>query len=146
MDPTKNSRSSRWPQPTTVTTSVVLGFRFYDTSSQNTPKSRNLFTLTRKRQRLGLSGGKEQKGAFEHLTLGVDAPVLAQPTLHKPFVEHTDRSAYGLGHTLQEEERKYPQTSKPQNRCPPNSYSATFIKREKKEEIYDITRRTSSPS
>jgi len=64
-------------------------------------------------------------------------PVLAQPNYNKPFVIHTDASAYGVGAILLQE-GEIPlnvKTSKPLLH-PIAYYSATFIQAERNYNIY----------
>src|SRR5712671_1998107 len=65
-------------------------------------------------------------------------PVLAQPNYNKPFVVHTDASAYGVGAILLQEGEIPPnvKTSKPLLH-PIAYYSATFIQAERNYDIYE---------
>jgi len=64
-------------------------------------------------------------------------PVLAQPNYNKPFVVHTNASAYGMGAILLQEGEIPPnvKTSKPLLH-PIAYYSATFIQAERNYDIY----------
>jgi len=82
--------------------------------------------------------GKDQKHAFEHLkTLMCRRPVLAQPNYHKPFVVHTDASAYGVGAILLQEGETPPDVKILKPLLHPIAYySATFIQAERNYDIY----------
>jgi len=78
-----------------------------------------------------------QTKAFETLkTLMCSKPVLTQPQYDKPFVVHTDTSAYGVGTILLQEGDINPQ--KPSKPClhPITYYSATFTPTERNYDIY----------
>ena len=140
MDPTKAQGVADWPQLTTVTNVwSFLGFTgFYRYFISNYSKiAKPLLLLTRKDT--VWEWGEDQKRAFELLkTLMCRRPVLAQPNYNKPFVVHTDASAYGVGAILLQEGEIPPniKTSKPLLH-PIAYYSATFIQAERNYDIYE---------
>src|SRR5712672_3412896 len=140
MDPAKTQGVADWPQPTTVTdVRSFLGFTgFYRYFIPNYSKiAKPLLLLTRKDT--VWEWGEDQKRAFELLkTLMCRRPVLAQPNYNKPFVVHTNASAYGVGAILLQEGEIPPnvKTSKPLLH-PIAYYSATFIQAERNYDIYE---------
>jgi len=65
-------------------------------------------------------------------------PVLAQPNYERPFVVHTDASAYGVGAILlQEGESTETNTTQKPKLHPLAYYSASFIQAERNYDIYE---------
>jgi RNase H-like domain found in reverse transcriptase len=76
--------------------------------------------------------------AFELLkTLMCRKPVLAQPNYAKPFVVHTDASAYGVGAILLQESDTPSQNPHKNFLHPIAYYSASFIAAEQNYDIYE---------
>jgi len=73
-----------------------------------------------------------QKHAFEKLkTLMCQQPVLAQPNYERPFVVHTDASAYGVGAILLQEGESNETNATQKPKLHPLAYnSALFIQAE----------------
>ena len=64
-------------------------------------------------------------------------PVLTQPNYDKPFIVHTDASAYGVGAILLQEGEYQTSHLKKQLLHPIAYYSATFIPAERNYDIYE---------
>jgi len=140
MDPTKTQGVADWPRPVNVTdVRSFLGFTgFYRYFIPNYSKiAKPLLLLTRKDT--PWHWDVEQKQAFEHLkTLMCRHPVLAQPNYDKPFVVHTNASAYGMGAILLQE-GELPLNVKTQKPLlhPIAYYLGTFIQVERNYDIYE---------
>src|SRR5712672_2563616 len=140
MDPTKTQGVVDWPRPTNVTeVRSFLGFTgFYRYFIPNYSKiARPLLDLTKKTT--VWHWDEPQKQAFEKLkTLMCQQPVLAQPNYKRPFVVHTDTSAYGVGAILlQEGESTEANATQKPKLHPLAYYSASFIQAERNYDIYE---------
>src|SRR5712672_1590684 len=138
MDPTKIKGVAEWPYPRNPTdVRSFLGFTgFYQYFIPNYSKvARPLLDLTKKATPWVWT--EAQMTAFEMLKkLMCSKPVLTQPQYDKPFVVHTDASAYGVGAILLQEGEVNPQKpSKPQLH-PIAYYSTTFTPTERNYDIY----------
>jgi len=140
MDPAKTQGVADWPRPTNVTeVRSFLGFTgFYRYFIPNYSKiARPLLDLTKKTTIWHWD--EPQKLAFEKLkTLMCQQPVLAQPNYERPFVVHTDASAYGVGAILlQEGETSQTNATQKPKLHPLAYYSASFIQAERNYDIYE---------
>ena len=140
MDPTKTQGVADWPRPNNVTeVRSFLGFTgFYRYFIPNYSKiARPLLDLTKKTTTWVWD--EPQKCAFETLkTLMCQRPVLAQPDYTRPFVVHTDASAYGVGAILLQEGGTPIANSNQKPKLHPLAYySASFIQAERNYDIYE---------
>src|SRR5712671_3757679 len=139
MDPTKIKGVAEWPRlrnPTDVRS--FLGFTgFYRYFIPNYSRvAQPLLDLTKKATPWIWT--EAQTKAFETLkTLMCLKPVLTQPQYDKPFVVHTDASAYGMGTILLQEGEINPQKPSKPRLHPITYYSATFTLTERNYDIYE---------
>src|SRR5712671_514904 len=139
MDPTKIKGVAEWPHPRNPTdVRSFLGFTgFYRYFIPNYSKvARPLLDLTKKATPWIWTAA--QTTAFETLKkLMCSKPVLTQPQYDKPFVVHTDASAYGVGAILLQEGDINPQKPSKPRLHPIAYYSATFTPTERNYDIYE---------
>jgi len=139
MDPTKIKGVKEWPQPRNPTdVRSFLGFTgFYRYFIPNYSKvARPLLDLMKKATPWTWTAA--QTVAFETLKkLMCSKPVLTQPQYDKPFVLHTDASAYGVGAILLQEGEVNPQKPTKPRLHPIAYYLATFTPTERNYDIYE---------
>jgi len=139
MDPTKIKGVAEWPYPKNPTdVHSFLGFTgFYRYFIPNYSRiARPLLDLTKKATPWVWT--EAQTTAFETLKkLMCSKPVLTQPQYDKPFVVHTDASAYGVGAILLQEGEINPQKPLKPRLHPIAYYSATFTPTERNYDIYE---------
>jgi len=139
MDPTKIKGVAEWPQPRNPTdVRSFLGFTgFYCYFIPNySCVARPLLDLTKKAAPWVWT--EAQTTAFEILKkLMCSKPVLTQPQYDKPFIVHTDASAYGVGAILLQEGEVNPQKPTKPRLHPITYYSATFTPTERNYDIYE---------
>src|SRR5712675_2092182 len=139
MDPTKIKGVVEWPQPRNPTdVRSFLGFTgFYRYFIPNySHVTRPLLDLTKKATPWVWT--EAQTTAFEMLKrLMCSKPVLTQPQYDKPFIVHTDASAYGVGAILLQEGDINPQKPSKPRLHPIAYYSATFTPTERNYDIYE---------
>src|SRR5882757_911641 len=139
MDPTKIKGVAEWPHPRNPTdVCSFLGFTgFYRYFIPNYSRvARPLLDLTKKV--MPWIWMEAQTTAFETLKkLMCSKPVLTQPQYDKPFVVHTDASAYGVGTILLQEGDINPQKPSKPRLHPIAYYSATFTPTERNYDIYE---------
>jgi len=138
MDPTKIKGVAEWPHPRNPTDiRSFLGFTgFYRYFIPNySCVARPLLDLTKKATPWIWTTA--QTTAFEMLKkLMCSKPVLTQPQYDKPFVVHTDASAYGVGAILLQEGEINPQKPSKPRLHPIAYYSVTFTPTERNYDIY----------
>jgi len=138
MDPTKIKGIAEWPYPRNPTdVRSFLGFTgFYRYFIPNyLHVARPLLDLTKKATPWIWT--EAQTKAFETLkTLMCSKPILTQPQYNKPFIVHTDASAYGVGTILLQEGEINPQKPSKPRLHPIAYYSATFTPTERNYDIY----------
>jgi len=138
MDPTKIKGVAEWPHPKNPTdVRSFLGFTgFYRYFIPNYSRvTRPLLDLTKKA--MPWVWTEAQMTAFEMLKkLMCSKPVLTQPQYDKPFMVHTDASAYGMGAILLQEGEIDPQRPSKPRLHPIAYYSATFTPMERNYDIY----------
>jgi len=139
MDPTKIKGVAEWPHPKNPTdVHLFLGFTgFYRYFIPNYSRvARPLLDLTKKVTPWVWT--EAQTKAFETLKrLMCSKPVLTQPQYDKPFIVHTDASAYGVGAILLQEGEINPQKPSKPRLHPIAYYSATFTLMERNYDIYE---------
>src|SRR5712672_1239557 len=139
MDPTKIKGVAEWPYPRNPTdVRSFLGFTgFYRYFIPNYSKvARPLLDLTKKATPWVWTA--DQTKAFETLKwLMCSEPVLTQPQYDKPFVVHTDASAYGVGAILLQVGEINPKNPLKPRLHPIAYYSATFTPTERNYDIYE---------
>src|SRR5712671_5272140 len=138
MDPTKIKGVAEWPYPRNPTdVRSFLGFTgFYRYFIPNYSRvARPLLDLTKKATPWVWT--EAQSTAFETLKkLMCSKPVLTQPQYDRPFIVHTDASAYGVGAILLQEGEVNPQKPSKPRLHPIAYYSATFTPTERNYDIY----------
>src|SRR5712671_1024537 len=139
MDPTKIKGVAEWPFPRNPTDiRSFLGFTgFYRYFIPNYSRvARPLLDLTKKATPWVWE--EAQTKAFETLKrLMCTEPVLTQPQYDKPFILHTDASAYGMGAILLQEGGINPQKPSKPRLHPIAYYSATLTPTERNYDIYE---------
>jgi len=139
MDPTKVKGVADWPPPRNPTDiRSFLGFTgFYRYFIPNYSRvARPLLDLTKKATPWVWTA--DQTKAFETLKwLMCSKPVLTQPQYDKPFVVHTDASAYGVGAILLQAGEINPKNPLKPRLHPIAYYSATFTPTERNYDIYE---------
>src|SRR5712675_1224823 len=139
MDPTKVKGVADWPLPRNPTDiRSFLGFTgFYRYFIPNYSRvARPLLDLTKKATPWAWTA--DQTKAFETLKwLMCSKPVLTQPQYNKPFVVHTDASAYGVGAILLQAGEINPKNPLKPRLHPIAYYSATFTPTERNYDIYE---------
>src|SRR5712671_5468812 len=139
MDPMKVKGVAEWPYPRNPTdVRSFLGFTgFYRYFIPNYLRvARPLLDLTKKATPWVWT--EAQTTVFEMLkSLMCSKPVLTQPQYDKPFVVHTDASAYGVGAILLQEGDANPQKPSKPHLHPIAYYSATFTPTERNYNIYE---------
>jgi len=138
MDPTKIKGVAEWPFPRNPTdVRSFLGFTgFYRYFIPNySHVARPLLDLTKKATPWVWT--EAQTTAFKTLKkLMCSKPVLTQPQYDKPFVVHTDASAYGVGAILLQAGDINPQKPSKPHLHPIAYYSAKFTPTERNYDIY----------
>ena len=139
MDLTKIKGVAEWPRPRNPTNvHSFLGFTgFYHYFIPNySHVARPLLDLTKKA--IPWAWMKAQTKAFETLKmLMCMKPVLTQPQYNKPFILHTDASAYGMGTILLQKGDINPSKPLKPHLHPIAYYSATFTPTERNYNIYE---------